>query len=104
MLDSLKLSARTFKLGCGIYDAGDPEKCCLKLFVTDGGRVMPLRCITEEDLMEAYSWGYMEAREEHGFTYAPGFEDVPPPEGDEPDVESEYADDYEVWEDTNNTY
>lgn len=59
MLTSLKLTPRTTTLGCGIYDAGDPEKCYTKLFVTDSGRVIPInhRVLTEDDLMTAYKWG-----------------------------------------------
>ena len=70
-MDSLKLTPRTLKLGCGIYEAG--ENCYVKLFVTDGGRVLPVnhRTISEEDLMEAYCWGYMEAREEQNLSSIP---------------------------------
>jgi len=77
-MDSLKLTPRTLKLGCGIYEAGDTEKCYVKLFVTDGGRVLPVnhRVISEEDLMDAYCWGYMEAREEQSLSSIPEIPDV----------------------------
>lgn len=68
MLDSLKLTAKTLMLGCGIYEAGDTDKCYTSLFVTDGGRVLPVnhRAISQEDLMQAYIWGRMEERETSG--------------------------------------
>ena len=85
-MQNLKLTARTLKFGCGIYEAGNPEKCYVKLFVTDGGRVLPVnhRAITEEDLMEAYCWGRMEAREEIGLSEIP---DIPEEQPDPPEIE-----------------
>jgi hypothetical protein len=64
-LDSLKLTPRTTTLGCGIYEAGDPQKCYAKLFVTEGGRVLPVshHAITEDDLMTVYKWGREEEQE-----------------------------------------
>ena len=60
------MTPRKSTLGCGIYDAGDPEKCYVKLFITDGGRVLPVnyRTITEDDLMMVYGWGRIEERED----------------------------------------
>jgi hypothetical protein len=71
-LDSLRLTGRTTRYKCGIYDAGDPEKCYVKLFVTDAGWVMPLnhRMIGEEDLMNAYTQGRKEAVEDYGIANA----------------------------------
>jgi hypothetical protein len=64
--DSLRLTARTLRYGCGIYEAGDTEKCYVKLFVTDDGFVLPVnhRVITEEDLIEVYVQGRMRGQRE----------------------------------------
>lgn len=63
-MDSLPLSPRVSKFGCGIYEAGDTEKCYVKLFVTDGGFVLPVnhRSISEEDLLEVYTQGRLDER------------------------------------------
>jgi hypothetical protein len=73
-LENLRLTARTARYACGIYDAGDPDKCYVKLFVTDSGRVLPLnhRVITEEDVMDAYTWGRQDAVEAYGVKNAVG--------------------------------
>lgn len=56
--DSLRLDARTTTGACGIYTAGDPEKCYARLFVTDSGRVVPITgLVNEEMLMTVYEWG-----------------------------------------------
>jgi hypothetical protein len=62
MVESLKLTPRVSCLGAGIYEAGDTDKCYVRLLVTDSGRVLPVnqRVITEEDLLEVYTWGRME--------------------------------------------
>ena len=58
-MDSIKLTPRVQVMGAGIYEAGDPEKCYTKLFVTDTDRVLPInhRVITEKDLLTVYGWG-----------------------------------------------
>jgi hypothetical protein len=63
MKTTLELEPRANQYGCGIYETG-PES--LRLFVTDGGRVIPVqgRMITAEDLMNAYVWGRLEERGE----------------------------------------
>ena len=66
MIENVKVSARTLKSGCGIYEVeGD---CYVKLFITDGGRVIPInhRAISEEDLMQAFEWGCKERWEPTG--------------------------------------
>ena len=65
MLDSLKLTPKTTQGHCGIYSAGDPSRTSVDLFVTDGGRIIPLtgRLISREDLIDAYNWGRLEAKE-----------------------------------------
>lgn len=60
--ESLRLEGKTTSKGCGIYSAGDPEKCYVELFVTDSGRVVPLNggrgiAISGELLMQVYQWG-----------------------------------------------
>jgi hypothetical protein len=67
-MDLLKLTPRTTQRGCGIYEAGDTDKCYVKLLVTDSGRVMPInrRIISEEDLLEVYQWGWIEGQEAAG--------------------------------------
>jgi hypothetical protein len=64
-LDSLKLTPRNTTLGCGIYEAGDIQKCYTKLFVTEGGRVLPVshHALSEDDLLTAYKWGREEEQE-----------------------------------------
>src|ERR1035437_3107470 len=93
-MENLKLTARTTTMGCGIYDAGDPEKCYTKLFVTDGGRVLPLnhRVITEEDIMTVYKWGRLEEREDEAASQEQTEADI----ADVLDVNDyyDYADDY----------
>jgi hypothetical protein len=61
---SLKLESRKMSYGCGIYEAGDREKCYVKLFVTDSQRVMPItgHIISDDDLMEVYKWGRLDER------------------------------------------
>ena len=68
MLDSLKLTMRKGQYTAGIYEAGDVEKCYTKLFVTDSGRVLPVnhRGLTEDDLLQVYSWGREDAFAEMG--------------------------------------
>ena len=63
MPTELKLEPRKLQAGSGIYEVGND--CFLKLFVTDGGRALPVnhRIITEDDLLLAYSWGRLEERE-----------------------------------------
>ena len=60
MLDKLELSPRTLSRGCGIYEAGNAERCYVKLFVTEAGYVLPVnhRVLSEEDLLEVYEQGY----------------------------------------------
>ena len=62
MLDSIRLTPKVVGYGYGIYEAGDTERCYVKLFVTDTGYVLPVnhRAISEEDLMEAYIQGRMD--------------------------------------------
>ena len=61
-MDELKLTPRITTMGCGIYDAGDTERCYVKLFVTDTGYVLPVnhRVISEEDLMNVYKQGLLD--------------------------------------------
>ena len=61
VIDALKLEPRTSRYGCGIYEAGDTDRCYVKLFVTDDGFVLPVnhRVISEDDLMEVYVQGRM---------------------------------------------
>lgn len=65
MRDQLELTPRVTRYGCGIYEAGDTERCYVKLFITDTGRVIPVnhRVISDEDLMDAYVWGREDAEE-----------------------------------------
>ena len=60
---SLPLEPRTTMYGCGIYEAGHENSAAL--FVTDAGRVIPVRgrVITADDLMTAYTWGRQEEQE-----------------------------------------
>jgi hypothetical protein len=98
MRTELKLSARTLVNGCGIYQAGETEDCYLRLFVTDGGRAMPVSGISAEDLMIAYEWGHMEAREELGLISVPGAEcGVPEPEP-EPEYIFDGLDEHRVYD------
>lgn len=55
------LSPRTQRYGCGIYEVQGPQY--RKVFATDTGRVLPTngRIISEEDLMEVYVWGRLDA-------------------------------------------
>ena len=64
MQESLKLTPRILRKGCGIYEAGDTEVCYVKLFVTDTGYVLPVnhRIISEEDLMDVYVRGFEDGR------------------------------------------
>ena len=66
-MENLKLTPRRLQGRCGIYDAGDAEKCYTKIFVTEGGRVLPIngRGITEDDLMMVFDWGRLEELESH---------------------------------------
>ncbi len=59
-MDILRIEPRTQMRGCGIYEAGDADRCYVKLFITDSGCVLPVnhRVITEEDLMKVYQWGW----------------------------------------------
>ena len=59
MKNSLPLNPRISQHGAGIYEAGDTERCYVKLFVTDSGCVLPVnhRVITAEDLLTVYGWG-----------------------------------------------
>ncbi len=63
---SLPIDPRSTMFGCGIYEAGDSERCYVKLFVTNAGCVIPInhRSISEEDLMQAYQWGYQDGKED----------------------------------------
>lgn len=76
MITELKVSARTLQGGAGIYET---EKNYLKLFITDGGRVIPTntRGITDEDLITAYNWGRLEEREAHALDEEIGVEESP---------------------------
>lgn len=66
MFDSLELSPRKLQGGAGIYEAG--KNCYVKLFVTDGHRVIPVngRVLNGDDLLQAYEWGRLEEREANG--------------------------------------
>ena len=68
MLDSIKLTPRIIGHGCGIYEAGDSERCYVRLFVTDAGYVLPVnhRAISEEDLMEVYTQGRVDGQGDLG--------------------------------------
>lgn len=62
MIDSLKLEPRRTQRGCGIYEVQSDSYT--KLFVTDAGRAIPVnRAISEDDLLQAYEWGRLEAEE-----------------------------------------
>ena len=63
IMNSLKLTPLVLRGGAGIYEAGDPDKCYVKLFITETGRVIPItgRVLTEDDLLEAYEWGRLDA-------------------------------------------
>jgi hypothetical protein len=56
----LLIEPRSQRYGCGIYEAGANG---LRVFATDSGRVLPIqrRIITDEDLMEVYVWGRLDA-------------------------------------------
>lgn len=64
-MDSLPISPRTIKFGCGIYEVGDPDKCHVKLFIADNGYALPInhRVITEGDLLEVFTQGRLMERE-----------------------------------------
>jgi hypothetical protein len=65
-MENLRLTLRKTMMGCGIYEAGDPEKRYQLLFITESGRALAVnnRCITDDDLMQVYSWGRLDEREE----------------------------------------
>lgn len=62
MKNSLEIRPRITTMGCGIYEAGDAERCYVKLFVTDTGYVLPTnhRSLSEEDLLDVYKQGYLD--------------------------------------------
>lgn len=59
-IEGLELRARQTMMHCGIYEVGDPERCYIRLLVSDGGFVMPLRGISEDDALTLFVQGYHE--------------------------------------------
>lgn len=66
MLENLELTPRVTTMGCGIYEAGDTERCYTLLFITNRGYVLPInhRAISSDDLMNVYKQGLLDGADE----------------------------------------
>jgi len=62
-IEGLELRTLQRMMGCGIYEVGDPDRCYVRLFVSDGGFVMPMRGhLTEDDALTLFVQGFHEGK------------------------------------------
>lgn len=65
MVTTIKVEPRVIAGQCGVYEIGHQDSS-LRVFITDRGRLIAInhRVITADDLIEAYSWGRAEQKED----------------------------------------